>query len=344
MAEDIKKFDQHSETNEHNTEQHSQQEEIHIEHKEARGDEGGGDAFSKIYSQIGDHPGFYWGLYKVVDLPKIIIDDGLHFYWNKKQMEEAGEFTMHHHKVVRASDHEPPAMNLSPSNMVAFEWIVMFIVGILFIKAGSWFRKYPKKAPKGLANLMEVMVLYVRDEIVHPNMPRKTGDQLLHYFVAIFFFILGCNLSGLIPGAHTATSSLAVTAGLALTALVVINITAIIKTGIGPYLKHLLGGAPWYFAPIMVPIEVLSIFVKPFALTIRLFANMSAGHIIIFSLLGILFMFNSIWVSPAIVGFSVFIYLLELLVAFIQAYVFTVLTAIFVGLAIGEHGGEEHAH
>jgi F-type H+-transporting ATPase subunit a len=92
----------------------------------------------------------------------------------------------------------------------------------------------------------------------------------------------------------------------------------------------------------MIPIEILSMFIKPFALTIRLFANMSAGHIVILSLLGLLFYFRTIFISPAIVGFSVFIYLLELLVAFIQAYVFTMLTAIFVSLAIGEHGAGEH--
>lgn len=308
--------------------------------------EASGDPFQQLYSQLGDHPGFYYGAYHVSDLPVILVDDGFHFYWNPHQMEEAGLFTLHHHKPVRVSDHEAPALDLSITNLVVFEWIAMFILVILFFRAGRAFKRNPAKAPKGLANLLEVIVVYVRDEIVRPNMPTvAVADRLLNYFVALFFFILACNLLGLIPGGHTATGSIAVTCGLAVTAFIVINFTAIKESGIGAWLKHLLGGAPWFFAPIMVPIEVLSLFIKPFALTVRLFANMSAGHIVLFSLLGILFFFNSVWISPAIIGFSVFIYLLELLVAFIQTYVFVALTAIFVGLAIGDHGHEEeHAH
>ena len=119
--------------------------------------------------------------------------------------------------------------------------------------------------------------------------------------------------------------------------------------GIKSWLHHLLGGAPWYMFPIMVPIELISLFTKPFALMIRLFANMTAGHIVLMSLVGLIFFFKSWMVTPVSVAFSVFIYLLELLVAFLQAYIFAMLASVFVGLALGDHAkddhhGDAHAH
>jgi F-type H+-transporting ATPase subunit a len=151
------------------------------------------------------------------------------------------------------------------------------------------------------------------------------------------------NLTGIIPGGHTPTGAIATTGGLALISFFVINVTAIKVNGIGSWLMHLTGGAPLWLAPIMIPIEIVGMLVKPFALTIRLFANMTAGHVVLLALLGILFFFKSLFLSPAITAFSIFIYFLELLVAFIQAYLFTILTSIFVGLALGHHD-EEHAH
>ena len=301
------------------------------------------DVFQQLYKQMGDHPGFYYGPFHVADLPVIIYDEGLHFYWNPHDMEEAGLFTMEHHHIVSADDHEPVALDISVSNLIVFQWIMMVVLGIIFWRIGSKYKKNPTKAPSGFANAIESTIVYVRDEIVVPNLPtRAIADRLLGYFIALFFFILACNMFGLVPGGHTPTGTLGVTGGLSITAFIVINWTSIRESGVGNYFKHLLGGAPWWLFPIMIPIEVLSMFIKPFALTVRLFANMSAGHIILLSLLGLLFYFGSIIVSPAIVGFSVFILLLELLVVFIQAYVFTMLTAIFVGLAVGEH--EHGAH
>lgn len=303
-----------------------------------------GDVFQELYKSLGDHYGLNLGPYHVADLPMIFYDEGLHIYPSVKSMEEAGRFTMHHHKPVRASDHQPPQWDFSVTNLVFFQFLALFLLAIMFLRTGNKAKKNPSKAPKGFSNLLEVLILYVRDEIVRPNLPTiKVADKLLPYFVGLFFFILMLNLIGLIPFGHTATGTIAVTCGLAITAFITINITAIRESGIGAWFKHLLGGAPWWLFPIMIPIEILSMFIKPFALTIRLFANMSAGHIVLYSILGLLFYFSNILISPAIVGFSVFIYFLELLVCFIQAYVFTMLTAIFVGLAIGEHGHEEHA-
>ena len=150
------------------------------------------------------------------------------------------------------------------------------------------------------------------------------------------------NLIGLIPGGHTATGSLAVTAALAICAFFVINVTQIKDVGVKAYLKHLLGGAPIALAPIMIPIEILSMFTKPFALTVRLFANMTAGHVVLLSLVGLIFYFKSFIVSPVSVGFSIFMYFIEILVAFLQAYIFVILTAVFTGRGMShEHAGHE---
>jgi len=117
------------------------------------------------------------------------------------------------------------------------------------------------------------------------------------------------------------------------------------EAGVGNWFKHLLGGAPWWLFFIMIPIEVISLFTKPFALTIRLFANMTAGHVVLLSLVGLVIYLQSYAMAPVSVGFSVFMLVLELLVAFLQAYIFTILTAVFTGLAIGDHAAHaEHAH
>lgn len=323
----------------------------HSEHSEntesAAHTEAEPNVFISLLNELGDHAGFYVGPYKVSELPVILVDGGLHVYSSPTSMAEAGVYTVNgHHQIVRTSDGGSPALDLSITNLVVFQWIAILLVLGIFGKIGSKYKKEPTKAPSGFRNAMEVLVLYVRDEVVRPNIPgQKTADSLLPYFLGIFFFILVLNLLGLMPGGHTATGAIPVTLALAITAFFVINITAMKVSGVGAWFKHLTGGTHWALWAIMVPIELIGLFVKPFALTIRLFANMSAGHIILFSLLGLLFFFKNIFLSPAIVGFSIFIYFLELLVAFLQAYIFTMLTAIFVGLAIGEHGHhEEEAH
>lgn len=304
--------------------------------------------FTELLGQLSDHDAFTFGAYHICDLPKIYIDDGFDFYWNTEQAVASGKYIVenhHGHKtILKVSTHEKPAIDLSISNLVIFEWFALFICAFVFKTVSNKYKKNPGKAPKGFQNAIEMLVLFVRNDIVRPNIPsRKAADTLLPYFMSLFFFILTMNLTGLLPGVHTPTGAIAVTATLAITALFTINITAMKISGIGAWFKHLLGGAPKWLSFIMVPIEIIGLFVKPFALTVRLFANMTAGHVVMFSLIGILFFFNTIALSPAITAFSLFIYALETLVAFIQAYLFTVLTSIFVGLAIGSHGDHEHA-
>jgi len=308
-----------------------------------------GNVFTKLLNELGDHTGFYIGPHKVSELPVILIDDGLHIYSSPTKMNEAGFYkTVEHGKIERVADGGTPALDLSISNLVVFQWIGILIVLSIFGVIGKRYKKEPTKVPSGFRNAIEVMFLYVRDEVVRPNIPgQKTADRIFPYFLGLFFFILILNLLGLVPGGHTATGAIGVTLALALTAFLVVNITAIKVSGVGSWFAHLTGGTHWGLWLIMIPIEIIGLFIKPFALTIRLFANMTAGHIILFSLLGLLFFFQTYLLAPAIIGFSIFIYFLELLVAFLQAYIFTMLTSIFVGLAIGDHSHDDdgaHSH
>jgi F-type H+-transporting ATPase subunit a len=192
---------------------------------------------------------------------------------------------------------------------------------------------------------MEVFIVFIRDEVVIPNMG-SNGLVYMPYLLTTFFFILVMNLLGLIPYGASATANVSVTAGLAIIAFVMIQVAAIRSQGIGHYLAHLTGGVHWSLWPIMIPIEILGLFTKPFALCIRLFANMTGGHIVIVSLIGLIFLFQSYIIAIAPAGFVVGIMFLELFVAFLQAYIFTMLTSLFMGIGMqGEHGGghEEHA-
>ena len=316
---------------------------------EAHANPKGGEVFTHLIGELGDphELNMFFGHFKV--LPVIFVDNGLKIYSNEHAMLESGEYTMHAGHPVRTSDGEHPALDLSVTNFVAYQWIAMAAVFIMFLVAGRRYKKNPLAAPKGLQNMLESVVLYIRDEIVRPNVgTAKRAGRLMPYIMSLFFFILFLNLFGLLPGNHAATGALGVTMALAITAFVVVNFIAIKDAGVGSWFHHLLGGAPVFLAPIMVPIEIVSLLTKPFALMIRLFANMTAGHIVLLSLVGLIFFFENLAVAPISVAFSVFIYLLELLVAFLQAYIFAMLTAVFVGLALGEHASEDghgdHAH
>src|SRR5690349_10731009 len=152
------------------------------------------------------------------------------------------------------------------------------------------------------------------------------------------------NLLGLVPELATASSNLVITAGLAPCTFFITQFAAIRAAGLGTYLKHLTGGVAWWLWPIMVPVEVLGLFTKPFALTVRLFANMLAGHIVIFFLLGLIFVMNHPAVAVVSVPFAMGIYFLELFVAFVQAYVFTMLSSLFIGMGVAMAHHHDHVH
>jgi F-type H+-transporting ATPase subunit a len=235
-------------------------------------------------------------------------------------------------------------VDLSITKHVVFLWLAALILIIVGITAARKNRR--SKVPKGFGNLIEVFIVFVRDEIAIPNMG-PGGVKYLPYLLTTFFFILIMNLSGLVPYGATATGNISVTGGLALIAFVMIQTSAIRAQGVGHYFKHLTGGVHWALWPIMVPIEILGLFTKPFALMIRLFANMIGGHIVIVSLLGLIFIFKSYIIAFGPVIFVLGINLLELFVAFLQAYIFTMLTSLFMGLGMQagqEEGGHGHEH
>jgi F-type H+-transporting ATPase subunit a len=242
--------------------------------------------------------------------------------------------------------HFPPitiggiTVDLSITKHVVFLWVAAIIVSSVVIAAARSNVKNP--VPRGLGNMIEIFVLFVRDEIVLPNMG-PGGLRYLPYLLTTFFFILIMNLLGLVPYGSSATGNVSVTGGLAIIAFIMIQLAAIRSQGIGHYFAHLAGGVPWWLTPIMIPIEILGLFTKPFALCIRLFANMTGGHLVLVSLLGLIFLFESFAVGAVTVVFLVALNFLEILVAFIQAYIFTMLTAIFMGFGIlaGEH--RDHA-
>ena len=214
---------------------------------------------------------------------------------------------------------------------------------LLIVLMSSIAKKYakngPNKAPSGFQNAVEPVITFVRDEVAKPNLHGKY-QRYLPFLLTVFFFILINNLFGLIPGSANVTGNLALTAVLALISFIVI----LFSTN-----KHFWGHVFWFpgvpvpVKLIMLPVELMGIFTKPFALMIRLFANMVAGHVIILSFIILIFIFGAMskslgyGTSPIFVGLAVFIYAIEVLVAFIQAFIFTNLTAVFIGQAF-EHG------
>lgn len=343
--------------NEHNSmNNHNDTLNTHSSNGHANGEHGEKvmDEQQELLGGLTDHYGFVWSNFHVADLPHLIYDNGFHFYSSEASLNNSGLFKMvehHGHKNIEKIDGGHPQLDLSITNFVFFQFIVMAILVGLFFKTKASY-KNKDKAPSGLQNAMESVILFIRDEVVRPNLPSvKIADKLTPYFLVLFFFIAGLNYIGMLPGAHTATSALEVTGAFAVTAFLVINYNAIKFAGIGNYGHHLLGGAPVWMAFLMVPLEILGLFIKPFVLTLRLFANMTAGHLILTALVAVIIVSKNALAGIPIVPFSVFIMLLELLVSFLQAFVFTMLTCIFTGLAIGDHPkdkwmdeGHSHSH
>ena len=184
-----------------------------------------------------------------------------------------------------------------------------------------------------MSNLFEAIVVFIRDEVVLPAMG-ESGRPFLPYLLTVFFFILFCNLLGLIPYSATATGNISVTAALALCTFAVVQVTGIANNGLFGYFRSLIPpGIPLALMPIMIPIEIMGLIAKPFALCIRLFANMIAGHVAILVFLGLIIMLQSYAIVPFSVALAAAIFLLEIFIAFIQAFIFTLLSALFISMA-----------
>jgi F-type H+-transporting ATPase subunit a len=288
-------------------------------HAAAHGAEHGGEAGGNMFAELLHH---VYDSHEI-DLPFI------------------GPITLPHFQPVHVGS---LTIDFSPTKHVIFLWFAALFLLVIAITAARSVAKHP--VPRGIGNFIEAFVMYVRDEICVPNMGHA-GLKYMPYLLTTFFFILIMNLCGLVPYGATATGNISVTAGLALIAFLMIQGSAIRAQGVGAYLKHLTGGVHWALWPIMVPIEILGLFTKPFALMIRLFANMIGGHIVIVSLLGMIFIFKNYLIAVGPVFFVLGISMLELFVAFLQAYIFTMLTSLFMGLGMAhahEEGGHDHGH
>lgn len=205
-----------------------------------------------------------------------------------------------------------------------FAMMIVFILAIIAARQKS-------EVPSGLRNLFEALILFIRDEVVKPNMGSMT-DKFMPYFLTLFTAILFSNLLGLMPWGVTSTGNVNVTAGLALCTLAMMIGMGVKENGVGGFLSQFSPpGVPGWLLPILIPIEIVSFFIRPFALTIRLFANMLAGHAVYFVLLGLIL--SLAFAIPAL-AVAAAVFLLEILVSLIQAYIFIILTAVFTGMTM----------
>ncbi|WKK78828.2 F0F1 ATP synthase subunit A [Marivirga arenosa] len=296
--------------------------------------------------KTGTHIGF--------PLPVILWSDGLHVFSSSKfdhgheVAESNGKyFALYHSKVYETNaegeinlDEEGHATNSKPLDFSITKNVVGMLLASLLIFLGfnSLARGYHKRAiPKGVGRILEPLVIYVRDEIARPNIGPKY-EKFIPYLLTVFFYIWILNLLGLTPLGFNVTGNIAITVGLALITFVVTQFS-----GNKNYWKHIfwMPGVPVVMKIILMPIEVLGMFTKPFALLIRLFANITAGHVVVMSLIALIItmraQFGIVASSSISFGLAFFITLIELLVAFLQAYIFTMLSALFIGMAVEEH-------
>lgn len=231
------------------------------------------------------------------------------------------------------------AIDISPTRHVVMLWIaaLLCIVTTLIALRAHNRRTREGKAPSGFGNGLEALVLYLRNEVVLPNVGAH-GNGYVPYLLTLFFFILFANLLGLVPYGSTATGNISVTATLAIVTFIVIEMAGIKAQGWG-YINTIVFwphdmslGMKLFISPILTPIELIGKFTKPFALAIRLFANMVSGHVVLLALISLIFTFGSWILVPAPILIALAISLLELFVAFLQAFIFTLLSSVFIGL------------
>jgi len=234
------------------------------------------------------------------------------------------------------ADEENLPLDLSMTKTVIGLLSAAIIGLILFLSLARSYKKTGISHPKGIQRFLEPVILFIRDDIAIPNIGHKY-EKYMPYLLTAFFFILINNLMGLIPfpppfGANV-TGNIAITFILACCTFLITQFS-----GNKSYWRHVFAtpGVPFWLLPIMIPVEIIGLFSKPFALMIRLFANMLAGHIVILSLICLIFIFDTLALAPVSIFFVIFMDFMELLVAFLQAYIFTLLSALFISLAVQE--------
>ncbi len=302
------------------------------------------------------HIATYEGKHLSIPLPIIVrsSETGEWFVGSPHNLPSNFFFDAKHHGKIyehRADGSSTRPIDLSITKAVAQIWIVVAILLAVFLTCARWYKKADEKspAPKGFVGLMEMFVMYIHDDLIKPAVGERHCYRYAPFLLTVFFFIFTCNLVGLVPvfpGGANVTGNINVTMFLAVCSMLVINVFANRE-----YWKEVFWPEVPMFLKVPVPlmpvIEVFSIFTKPFALMIRLFANMMAGHAIILSFTCVIFLGWNMGVGYGLglnllgIIMLLFMNLLELLVAFVQAYVFTMLSAVFIGMAHKEHHAAE---
>ncbi len=294
-------------------------------------------------------------------LPVILWDNGVHVFSSDKfnHGESVAEsngnyYVLNHHdgKIYKtdASGELKEGKHGHPENARPLDFSItktvlslMIAALLMFIVFRSLAKSYSKNGgiATGVGRIFEPIILYVRDDIAIPNIGEKHYKKYMSYLLTIFFFILFLNIMGLMPFGINATGNLTITFSLALLTFLITNLTANKN-----YWSHIfwMPGVPKLMRIVLAPIELLGVIIKPFSLMIRLYANIFAGHIVLMSIIGLMFIFKS-WIGSSLsFGLSFALSLLEILVAFLQAYIFTMLSALYFGMAVEEHHHEEGHH
>ena len=325
------------------------------EEADAHGAEGEFDAATFIMEHVADSHEWHIltkkdGSSVAIYLPVIIYDreSGLHLFSSRKiahghsyqgfAIAHDGQYAGKIIKVNEEGHHDgsKPPLDFSITKAIFGMMVASIILLWLMLALARSYKKTGISAPKGIQGFLEPVILFIRDDVAIPNIGEHKYGKFMPYLLTVFFFILINNLLGLVPifpfGANV-TGNVNVTFVLALFTFLITQFSANKS-----HWRHVFAapGVPFWLLPIMIPIEIIGLFSKPFALMIRLFANITAGHIIVLSLVTLIFIFQSVLVAPVSIFFVLFMDCIELLVAFLQAYVFTLLSALFIGMATAE--------
>ena len=308
---------------------------------------------SMIFHHIQDAHEWHFGTvghtHLSLNLPVILwsADRGVEVFSfaNLKSHDHAAEapiyngYTLDHHGKIVSTEGRA-FRNFSITKNVASLFLSVVILFAVFFTIAGAYKKRQNQAPSGIQSFFEPIIVFIRDEIAKPNIGNKY-EKFLPYLLTVFFFIWFNNLLGLMPGGANLTGNIAVTFCLAFITLIIT-----IFSGNKDYWAHIFWtpGIPMWLRPILIPVEMVGVLSKPFSLMVRLFANITAGHVIILSLLGLTFIFKSVAVGFAATLFSTVMSLLELFVAILQAYVFTLLSAMYFGQATAEHEHHDDHH
>jgi F-type H+-transporting ATPase subunit a len=293
-----------------------------------------------IHHVLDDHIWHLWDHGGTIYLPVIVYsaEKGLdifssrNFYDDHHNIVEYNVYKLEHNHIY-LSGSDKAVLDLSITKNVAMLFINAALLLVVFLAVAKGYEKNKGKSPSGVQSFFEPIILFIRDEIVKPNIgPRY--EKFLPYMLTLFFFILFGNLLGLLPGAGNLTGNIAVTVTLAVLTFIITNFS-----GNKSYWGHVFWtpGVPLPLRLIILPVEIVGLFTKPISLTIRLFVAITAGHIVLLSLICLAFIFKSVWVGTGSTVMVLFISLIELLVAGIQAYVFVLFSSLYIGMAIAEH-------